>query len=338
MSFLAVVDTEIDPRSGRILDIGSVKSDGSTFHKASIVEFKQFLYGVLWVCGHNLFNHDLKYIGAALNSCGLDSSKCIDTLYLSPLLFPTRPYHALLKDDKLQTEETNNPLNDAIKARELFIDEVAAFQQIPGVFKQILFGLLKGKKEFHAFFDYLSYQSGEQDTAQLIRQKFHTEMCERFELTKTITEHPIELAYALSLVNAWIENKNSHSITPPWVLKNYPGVQRILFNLRSKPCVPGCNYCNKTLDIHKGIKRYFGFDTFRTYGGEPLQEKAVEAAVRNKSILAVFPTGGGKSITFQVPALMCGGSVRGLTIVISPLQSLMKDQVEIGRESCRERV
>jgi len=328
MSFLAVVDTEIDPGSGRIQDIGSVKSDGSTFHKASIVEFKQFLYGVQWVCGHNLFNHDLKYIGAALNSCGLDSSKCIDTLYFSPLLFPTRPYHKLLKDDKLQTEETNNPLNDAIKARELFIDEVAAFQQIPGVFKQILFGLLKGKKEFHAFFDYLSYQSGEQDIAQLIRQKFHTEMCERFELTKTITEHPIELAYALSLVNAWIENKNSHSITPPWVLKNYPGVQRILFNLRSKPCVPGCNYCNKTLDIHKGIKRYFGFDTFRTYGGEPLQEKAVEAAVRNKSILAVFPTGGGKSITFQIPALMCGESVRGLTIVISPLQSLMKDQVD----------
>ena len=67
---------------------------------------------------------------------------------------------------------------------------------------------------------------------------------------------------------------------------------------------------------------------FRTYGGEPLQEKAVKAAVDNKSILAVFPTGGGKSITFQIPALMSGETSKGLTIVISPLQSLMKDQVD----------
>jgi len=47
-----------------------------------------------------------------------------------------------------------------------------------------------------------------------------------------------------------------------------------------------------------------------------------------KSLLAVFPTGGGKSITFQVPALMSGINSKGLTIVISPLQSLMKDQVD----------
>jgi ATP-dependent DNA helicase RecQ len=101
-----------------------------------------------------------------------------------------------------------------------------------------------------------------------------------------------------------------------------------MFLLRNKPCIEGCTYCNNALDIHKGLKRLFGFDSFRTYGGEPLQEKAVEAAVDNKSILAVFPTGGGKSITFQVPALMSAETTKGLTIVISPLQSLMKDQVD----------
>ena len=47
-----------------------------------------------------------------------------------------------------------------------------------------------------------------------------------------------------------------------------------------------------------------------------------------RSLLAVFPTGGGKSLTFQLPALMAGEAVRGLTVVISPLQSLMKDQVD----------
>ena len=90
----------------------------------------------------------------------------------------------------------------------------------------------------------------------------------------------------------------------------------------------GCVYCDKALDPFKGLKRYFGFTSFRTYAEAPLQENAVRAAIDNKSILAVFPTGGGKSITFQLPALMSGENTKGLTVVISPLQSLMKDQVD----------
>ena len=76
------------------------------------------------------------------------------------------------------------------------------------------------------------------------------------------------------------------------------------------------------------MKRFFGFDSFKEYSGRPLQEEAVRAAVDNKSILVVFPTGGGKSLTFQLPALMSGANSKGLTVVISPLQSLMKDQVD----------
>lgn len=101
-----------------------------------------------------------------------------------------------------------------------------------------------------------------------------------------------------------------------------------MFLLRSNPCLKGCKYCDEALDIHKGLKRFFGYDAYRTFAGEPLQEKAVNAAVANKSLLVVFPTGGGKSITFQVPALMSGNNSKGLTVVISPLQSLMKDQVD----------
>lgn len=54
----------------------------------------------------------------------------------------------------------------------------------------------------------------------------------------------------------------------------------------------------------------------------------MQAAVDNQSLLAIFPTGGGKSITFQLPALMAGELSKALTVVISPLQSLMKDQVD----------
>lgn len=324
MNSIAFIDTEIEPKSRKILDIGSVKGNGSCFHKTSVAEFILFLNGTQFICGHNIFNHDIKYIGNALNDAGINSENIIDTLFLSPLLFPNKPYHALLKDDKLQSEDTNNPLNDSIKAKDLFNDEVATFKQTDEELKQIFYLLLNDKKEFRSFFRFIDYTSSHTNIEKLIRQKFQSEICEQADLTKIISEHPIELAFCLSLINA----NNRYSITPPWVLKNYPEVERIMFRLRNKPCVSGCEYCDRALDIHKGLKRFFGFDTFRTYAGEPLQEKAVKAAVDNKAILAVFPTGGGKSITFQVPALMSGESAKGLTVVISPLQSLMKDQVD----------
>ena len=328
MNSIAFIDTEIEPKSLKILDIGSVKGDGSSFHNTSVANFIQFLHGTQFICGHNIFNHDIKYIGKALTDAGINLANIIDTLFLSPLLFPTRPYHALLKDDKLQSEDTNNPLNDSIKAKDLFYDEVAAFQQTDETIKQIFFLLLNDKKEFLSFFRFLAYTSENKDIEQLVRQKFENEICKQVDLKKIITERPVELAYCLSLISSFIEHKKIHSITPPWVLKNYPDVERTMFRLRNQPCVSGCEYCDNALDIHKGLSRFFGFDSFRTYGDEPLQEKAVKAAVENKSILAVFPTGGGKSITFQVPALMSGEAAKGLTVVISPLQSLMKDQVD----------
>ena len=328
MTSIAFIDTEIEPKSRKILDIGSVKDDGSSFHKASVPEFIQFINGTRFICGHNIFNHDIKYIGKAITDAGVNSANIIDTLFLSPLLFPTKPYHALLKDDKLQSEDLNNPLNDSFKAKDLFNDEVAAFKQTDETLKKIFYLLLKDKREFHSFFRFIAYTCEATELEKLIRQKFENEICKQVDLSKIISEHPIELAYCLSLVNTFIEHKKTHSITPRWVLKNYPEVERIMFRLRNQPCISGCEYCKNALDIHKGLKRFFGFDSYRTYGGEPLQEKAVKAAADNKSILAVFPTGGGKSITFQVPALMCGEATRGLTVVISPLQSLMKDQVD----------
>lgn len=328
MNSIAFIDTEIEPKSRAILDIGSVKNDGSFFHKASVVEFARFLKGTHFICGHNILNHDIKYIGKVLIDAGISPANIIDTLFLSPLLFPTKPYHALLKDDKLQSDVANNPLNDSIKAKDLFYDEITAFKQLDDPLKQIFYLLLNSRKEFQAFFHFIDYFGVDRELENLIHGYFKNEICRQVDLTKIILAHPVELAYSLSLINSFIRYNKIQSITPPWVLKNYPGVERIMFQLRNKPCVSGCEYCNNALDIHKGLKRFFGFDSFRTYGSEPLQENAVKAAVHNKSILAVFPTGGGKSITFQLPALMSGENSKGLTVVISPLQSLMKDQVD----------
>jgi ATP-dependent DNA helicase RecQ len=325
---IAFIDTEIEPKSGKILDIGSIKDNGSVFHKPSVAEFILFINETRFICGHNIFRHDIKYIGTALQNAGINSTNIIDTLFLSPLLFPTNPYHSLLKDDKLQSEDTNNPLNDSIKAKDLFYDEIATFKQTEETLREIYYLLLNQQDEFQSFFKFIAYQNVNTDILTLIYQKFKNQICEQVSLEREIFENPIELAYCLSLINSFVKYKKIHSITPPWVLKNYPEVERIMFRLRNKPCVSGCNYCNQVLDAKKGLKRFFGFDAYRKYGEEPLQEKAVKAAIDNKSILAVFPTGGGKSITFQVPALMSGENAKALTVVISPLQSLMKDQVD----------
>src|SRR6478736_4862720 len=68
----------------------------------------------------------------------------------------------------------------------------------------------------------------------------------------------------------------------------------------------------------------FGFGAFR-----PGQEQVVEALLAGRSALAVFPTGGGKSLCYQLPALL----LDGMTIVVSPLIALMKDQIDFLRGS-----
>ena len=324
METITFIDTEIEPNSGRVLDIGGIKSDGSSFHSCFVSEFIKFLHGSQYVCGHNIFSHDLKYIQDSIDAADLTRVNFIDTLFVSPLLFPTKPYHALLKDDKLQTEEINNPLNDSIKTRDLFFAEVTAFQQLDDTLKKIFYSLLRDQKEFSAFFHFLEYQDNNLNIENVIRDKFLYQICGHADIANLISESPIELAYSLSLINT----QDRYSITPSWVLKNYPKVQRIMFLLRGNPCLHGCVYCNEALDVKKGLKQFFGYDSYRTFDGEPLQEEAANAAITNKSLLAVFPTGGGKSIAFQVPALMSGNTSRGLTVVISPLQSLMKDQVD----------
>ncbi len=319
---IVFIDAEISVESKKICDLGAIRDDRIAFHSGSVSKFYSFIANAEFICGHNIIHHDMKYIQTAIEK--ELKQKRIDTLYLSPLLFPKRPYHSLLKDDKLQVEELNNPVNDCKKARELFYDEVNAFSILSWKMKQILYRLLHSYEEFSGFFDYINFKMYPSNVVWLIRKEFSGKLCENADLNFLILHFPRELAYALSLIRV----NDSYSITPPWLLHQFPNIENVIKILRNTPCTSGCKYCRETLNIHTELKRIFGYDKFRVYNGEPLQEKAARAAVEGKSLLAVFPTGGGKSITFQLPALMAGRAIHGLTVVISPLQSLMKDQVD----------
>jgi len=316
----AIVDVEIGMKDHKIHDIGALRHDGATFHKTSKEELFEFLNGTDYICGHNIIHHDAKYL--------FTNKTChwilVDTLYVSPLLFPERPYHRLIKDDKLISEQMNNPVNDCEKAKDLLLDEIARWNSLPDEKRKLFASLLKDQKEFEGFLSMTGAKFINGGVSELIRNLYVGKICQHADLDMLIAQHPCELAYALAL----IDTTDHRSITPGWVLHNYPEVEFVMKLLRHTSCSESCVYCNTRLDVLHNLKAFFGYDHFRTYEGEPLQEQAAQAAVKSKSLLAIFPTGGGKSLTFQLPALMAGRSVHGLTVVISPLQSLMKDQVD----------
>lgn len=321
----AFIDLEVDGR-GKILDIGGVKA-GQGFHSARIPEFADFVSDCDCLCGHNIIEHDIKYLKPFLRKEYI----LIDTLYLSPLLFPRKPYHKLLKDDKILTEELNNPLNDSLKAQSLYEDEVRAFNALDKNFQQLYYDLLNEDIHFSGFFKSIEYVPSRKpfffrkSTADIFRELFKGKICEHSNVESFVSDHKVECAYAAALIST--DDRNS--ITPAWILHNYPSVENVIRGLRAVNCGDArCRYCSQKLNAEYSLKKWFGYDRFRTFGGEPLQENAAKAAIKGESLLAIFPTGGGKSLTFQLPALMAGETVRGMTVVISPLQSLMKDQVE----------
>lgn len=320
---IAFIDLEIDDKNQKIVDIGVIYGS-QCIHHNHLVKIISLIQPAEFLCGHNFLHHDFSYLKNELAIIGKTQQHIIDTLLLSPLLFPARPYHALNKDYKTALEESNNPLNDCRITQDLLDSEIQAFLVLPRNIQMIFYQLLSQQVGFSAFFQVIHFQAACEALPQLIAQTFATHICGNAPLIQMIEESPIELAYALALINS----HSRYSITPAWLQYQYPKIESIFKKLRNTPCSSNCFYCQTYLSATAGLQKYFGFSAFRQYDDQPLQQQAAEAAIAQQSLLAIFPTGGGKSVTFQVPALIAGESSKALTVVISPLQSLMQDQVD----------
>src|SRR5215213_4707157 len=78
----------------------------------------------------------------------------------------------------------------------------------------------------------------------------------------------------------------------------------------------------KKLDLHEALQEHFGFNKFKGN-----QEKIIESLLAGDDIMVIKPTGGGKSLCYQLPALLS----EGVAIIVSPLIALMKNQVDLVR-------
>ena len=240
---IAFIDTEVGVDNKKVMDYGAVREDGAVMHTQSTQEFNAFVSECDFLCGHNIIKHDLKYLNLQRKHV------IIDTLPLSPLLFPKRPYHHLVKDDKLQVDELNNPVNDSMKARDLLNDELAAWNHISDNRRIIYYYLLNETQEFGGFFKYVDYSpnvswisstfASKPDWRQLILKEYDGKVCSHADFETLVKQYPIELAYCLAVIGA----DDIFSITPAWVIRNYPQVVNVM-NLLCNTSCGDCEYCH----------------------------------------------------------------------------------------------
>jgi ATP-dependent DNA helicase RecQ len=278
MSKIVFFDTEVNTTLGKIVDFGVIDELGSKLHTGKINEFVNVIKKADYICGHNILNHDLEYLKREYSK--FPNKQVIDTLYLSALLFPRNPYHKLVKDDKIISEQLNNPVNDSIKAKELFYDEINEYEKLTDEMKYIYKALLGNLKEFSGFFSYVDKKKNllnffakdrvnVNELQIMMRNEYSELVCKNVNFDELIVDHPLELAYALSI----IKYGNDASVTPRWVLMKYPYVEKIITILRNTPCAEKCSYCKRNLDPVEGLKKYFGYESFRSFDGKELQKK-----------------------------------------------------------------
>ena len=348
------LDLEIGA-DGRVRDIGAVRGGEKLLIRNAarstdaLQQLDKFNRGASFIVGHNLVAHDRPFIEAHLPGAEILDLPIVDTLYLSPLARPQRPYHPLVKDYKLVGGERSDPVSDCELALELLTDCWAILErrerEQPGlvsIYRTCFHDSdapsgtsslkLNGTGQFLEALGacMLPLDRALRGFAHFAHEKACPTAMAR-ELPPLLADPMTRPAVAYSL--AWLTVAGTESVLPRWVYRNFPAAPKFLQTIRGTNCNdPECVYCSTQHNARKKLTQYFGYPGFRptpaTTDGESLQERIVSSGLASRPLLGILPTGGGKSLCFQLPAIMHSEQTGALNVVISPLQALMKDQVE----------
>lgn len=342
------IDLEVGIRDARIHSFAAVRADTNAsfvFQKgdltAALAKVDDFADSVSFLLGHNLIDFDLPHLAAAKPDLRLLKLPAVDTLRLNPLAFPRNPYHKLVKhyqDGKLQRGTLNDPELDARLTLDVFRDQLRAFQAINDTAPDLLVAWhwLTTENDVASGLNALFMtvrrkpRPSEAEAHGAILQRLAGQAClvHAGAMVADAAQHGWALAYALS----WLAVAGGNSVMPPWVRHRFPAAGKLVKLLRDTGCGDAsCAWCMERHDARKELTRWFGFSAFRAEpsdaDGHPLQQVITQAAMQGRHVLGILPTGTGKSLCYQIPALSRYDKTGALTVVISPLVALMADQV-----------
>ncbi|MBI4193951.1 MAG: RecQ family ATP-dependent DNA helicase [Betaproteobacteria bacterium] len=343
------IDLEVGVRNARIRRFAAVRSDTGqsfVFHKgdlaAALDRLDDFADGAAFLLGHNLIGFDAAHLAAAKPDLRLLKLPMVDTLRLNPLAFPRNPYHHLVKhyqDGQLKRGRLNDPELDARLALDVFRDQYRALQALQDTAPDLLLA-------WHWLTTADNTVSGLNAFFSTVRRKLRPSDAEAYAATeKRLSGHGClthgreirgeaeRYGWALAYALAWLSVSGGNSVMPPWVRHQFPEAGMLVRRLRDTPCNDAaCVWCRERHDARKELARWFGFSDFRPEpewkDGRSMQQAIVEAAMHGDHVLGILPTGSGKSLCYQIPALSRYDKTGALTVVISPLVALMADQVE----------
>ena len=349
------LDLEVGVRDRRIRAFAALRPDtggrlvfrGGNLAK-TLAELDALAEGAAFLLGHNLIFFDLPHLAAAKPDLRLLGIPLVDTLWLNPLAFPRNPYHHLVKhyqDGRLKRGRLNNPELDAQLAIDLFDDQRRALARVAQEASDLIAAwhwltTAQGNGSgFDTFFSSVrgALRPSDAQARGAIRARLAGVACET--RGRAILTDPGSHGWALAYALAWLSVSGGNSVMPPWVRHQFPEAGRLVRELRDTACTaPDCGWCRERHDARKELTRWFRFEDFRPEpldqdARQPMQRSIVEAAMAGKHVLGILPTGTGKSLCYQIPALSRFDKTGALTVVISPLVALMADQVK-GLEAC----
>ena len=340
------IDLEVGRQDARIHEFAALRGDipeaSLQFRRsdlqAALNQLDALADGAGFLLGHNLIAFDLPHLAAAKPDLRLLALPAVDTLWLNPLAFPRNPYHHLVKhyqDGQLKRGRVNDPLLDAQLTLQVFANQQAALAEAPTDLVLAWHWLTtveqSGSGLDHFFMQLRRQRRPHEDEAiAAIGRLVAGQVCQTHcaEALANVHRQAWPLAYAL----AWLSVAGGNSVMPPWVRHQFPQAGLLIKKLRDTACDdPACAWCRQRHDAQKELAHWFGFPEFRPEpagdDGRPLQQSIVEAAMRGEHLLGILPTGTGKSLCYQIPALSRFDKTGALTVVISPLVALMADQV-----------